>query len=286
MAQDLPTEDSLALKLSYALQVVPPPAKAAPPAVQVAPPSPAARPFGLPDASLVAIPVAVALTAGLLLAARANRVRRAGALPAEGIATERRVAEAPEPGPGNDTLPAAQTTAPEAVPAAPQVAPTVRPAQVASLQDLHDLQERLELAGNRISRQRLLEDHLEQHAHTSPWVLLELREVRGSRHYLWADEERTEFARRFAVRPPSDRDWARRHDAILEDPQLGAHLQSGWPLETKSVITRWMLGSYDGRPPRHGMPVLTLGTYRELLFLDGLLGAREFDHPSEFAPLH
>ncbi len=148
------------------------------------------------------------------------------------------------------------------------------------------LQDRLALGANPIARQQLLEEHLESHAHTSPWVLLELRDVRGPRHYLWAQEEREEFARRFSVRPPTDADWARRKDALLRDTQLCELLQESWPLSTKSLITIWMLGSPDGSRPRRGMPILTLGTYRELLFLDSLLGYREFDHPSEFAPLH
>lgn len=280
MAQALTlADDGLALKLSYGLRV--------------APQAPAPSPFALPGPWAVALPVAFVLAAGLLLAVRIRRPGGRLVEPEAQRGTPRRIVEPAAAQPAQPAAPAVAPAqarvaarAPVAAPA-PPVAPADPPGRTATLQDLHEIQERLASIGNnRIAGQQLLERHLEQHEHTSPWILLELRNLRGSRHHLGADEERAEFARRFGVRPPTDTDWARRRDAVLRDEQLCRQLEQSWPLSAKSVIATWLLGTPDGRRPRHGMPLLTLGTYRELLFLDSLLGAREFDHPSEFAPLH
>lgn len=185
--------------------------------------------------------------------------------------------------------PAPLPSEPEAaasLPAAPAAASKPARTAVATLQDLHDLHARLADKPNPISQKGILEDHLEHFAHTSPWVLLELRAVRGHRYHLWADEEVPEFSRRFGVRPPGERDWARREDGILRDAQLCDELTASWPHDAKAVIAFWMLGSRTGDPPPLGMPLLTLGAYRDLLFVDSLRVEREFHNPSEFAPLH
>lgn len=146
----------------------------------------------------------------------------------------------------------------------------------ATLIDLHQL-------GGKLTRRRdrgdivaavlLLQQHLVDFRFTSPWVFLELRELykQLDRHKEW-EIAREAFRARFGQNAPL---WSTPSTAdvdLIGDTQLCDDLISKWPYrEARMFILRWMLGEHEMRQKSSGPPLLALGIYREIMFLDQVL---------------
>ena len=58
----------------------------------------------------------------------------------------------------------------------------------------------------------------------------------------------------------------------MDDAQLAAGLSRDWPYrEARMFVLKWVLGDPQLRTKCVGPPLLPLGIYRDLLFLDSLL---------------
>lgn len=146
----------------------------------------------------------------------------------------------------------------------------------ATLIDLHQLDGKLVRRrdrGDAFAAVLLLQQHLADFRYTSPWVFLELRELyKGlERRHEW-DVARQAFRHRFGQNAPA---WDAPTTAGLElaaDKQLCGGLTRHWPhREARMFVLRWMLGENEMRQKCSGPPLLGLGVYRDLLFLDTLL---------------
>lgn len=152
-----------------------------------------------------------------------------------------------------------------------------RAARSATLEELSEVSVSLSwLVTRPFDAEQLLLKHLKRFSHTSPWVLLELRELR-ERCAPSTEEQRAledaEFIARFGVHAPPYR-VPRSESGVGDDRQLSTQLVRSWPATARQCITHWMLGSPSGKRPSTGMPVLDLQVYRDLLFLHGVLEQR------------
>lgn len=243
----------LPLKLTYSLQVVPG--------------HPPANGMGVPDAAVDGLLMPVALLVVAYSAYRRQRRRRPhAAFRAAPVHPPPGVRPAPESRPSR---PAWQDT---------RVLRAEGP--VARLEDLRELHAALAwLKGNPAAAEERLRNHLKIFGHTSPWVLLELKQARRAQGQSGRlPDEHQEFVTRFGVGSPSGRGITRSSQGLLDDWQLNAELARCWPAGARRCIAYWMLGCADGDKPRAGMPVLGLQVYRDLLFLDALLGEREYQN--------
>jgi len=180
-------------------------------------------------------------------------------------------------------------TAPAGLP--PVVAPPRPPAfgesashREATLIDLHQLDGRLRrrrARGDLLGAVALLQQHLVDFRYTSPWVFLELREL----HHLLAREQEWELAReafrvRFSQKAPLWQAPSTADAQLADDAQICGELMPEWPYrEARMVVLHWMLGAPENRQPGFRPPILALGVYRDLLFLDRVLDPIMLTHP-------
>lgn len=162
---------------------------------------------------------------------------------------------------------------------------TVASRREATLIDLHQLDSRLRrrrAQGDLLAATLVLQQHLADFRFTSPWVFLELREL----HHLLRREQEWELAReafraRFAQRAPLWQAPSTSHVSLADDPLICDELVSQWPFrESRMVVRRWVLGESDAPSQHHAAPILALGVYRDLLFLDRLLDRVMESHPA------
>ena len=146
----------------------------------------------------------------------------------------------------------------------------------ATLIDLHQLQSRLRRRhgrGNTVAAVLLLQQHLLDFRFTSPWVFLELLELyrQLNRQKEWETARRA-FRKRFGQNAPQ---WASPSTGDAElaaDRQLCNDLVRQWPYrEARMFVLRWMLGEHATRQHGCGPPLLGLGIYRDMMFLDRVL---------------
>ena len=146
----------------------------------------------------------------------------------------------------------------------------------ATLTDLHELDGRLRrrrASGDLLAAVLLLQQHIADFRFTSPWVFLELREL----YHLLSRERDWELARelfllRFGQRAPLWQAPSTADAQLVEDAVICDEILPLWPFrEARVAMLRWVLGEPEtpGQPSRP--PVLALGVYRDLLFLDRLL---------------
>ncbi|MBI2772854.1 MAG: hypothetical protein HYX47_24780 [Burkholderiales bacterium] len=146
----------------------------------------------------------------------------------------------------------------------------------ATLIDLHQLEGKLGRRRNRgdvVAAVLLLQQHLVDFRYTSPWVFLELRDLYKvlDREKEW-DDAREVFKTRFGQNAPA---WSAPSTEAMElvaDQQLCGDIVRKWPFrETRMFILRWMLGEHEARHKSSGPPLLGLGVYRDMMFLDSVL---------------
>jgi hypothetical protein len=146
----------------------------------------------------------------------------------------------------------------------------------ATLIDLHQLQARLRRRrerGDLVGAVEVLQQHLAGFRYTSPWVFLELREL----DHLLAREQEWELAReafrtRFAQKAPLWQAPSTADAQLADDPQIVNEMVEEWPYrEARMVVLRWMMGEPEIGQLTYRPPILALGVYRDLLFLDRLL---------------
>ena len=146
----------------------------------------------------------------------------------------------------------------------------------ATLIDLHELWDKLRALREQhdiTSATELLEEHIADFRYTSPWVFLELREQykQLERPDAWS-MAREAFRKRFGQNAPQWAAASTAADEIANDEQLCQELLRKWPRrEARMFILRWMLGDAQTRQKNSGPPQLSLGVYRDMLFLDAVL---------------
>lgn len=146
----------------------------------------------------------------------------------------------------------------------------------ATLIDLHQLHGKLRRRrdrGDYVAAVLLLQQHLLDFRYTSPWVFLELREL-----YLMLERQkewgitRHAFRHRFGQNAPLWSSASTADEALDDDPQLSNDFARKWPQrEARMFVLRWLLGEHETRQKSSGPPLLGLGVYRDLMFLDTLL---------------
>jgi hypothetical protein len=146
----------------------------------------------------------------------------------------------------------------------------------ATLTDLHELDGRLRrrrASGDLLAAVLLLQQHIADFRFTSPWVFLELREL----YHLLSRERDWELARevfqlRFGQRAPLWQAPSTAEAELVDDPVICDEIVPLWPFrEARIAMLRWVLGEPATPGERYHLPVLALGVYRDLLFLDRLL---------------
>ena len=154
----------------------------------------------------------------------------------------------------------------------------------ATLIDLHQLDGKLQRRRHRgdiFAAVLLLQQHLVDFRYTSPWCFLELRELYRMLHRQneW-EVARRAFRERFGQNAPT---WDAPSTAEVDlgaDAQLAVEVARHWPRrDARLFMIRWMLGEQEMRQKCSGPPLLSLGVYRDLLLLDGIL-----DHCIEAKP--
>lgn len=154
----------------------------------------------------------------------------------------------------------------------------------ATLIDLHQLDGRLRrrrARGDLLGAVSLLQQHLVDFRYTSPWVFLELREL----HHLLAREQEWELAReafraRFSQKAPLWQAPSTADAQLADDAQICSELVPEWPYrEARMVMLHWLLGAPEHRQQGYRPPILALGVYRDLLFLDRVLDPIMLTHP-------
>jgi hypothetical protein len=146
----------------------------------------------------------------------------------------------------------------------------------ATLIDLHQLEGRLRRRrerGDLLGAVEVLQQHLAGFRYTSPWVFLELRELD---HLLGREQEwelaREAFRTRFAQKAPLWQAPSTAEARLADDPEILRELIPEWPYrEARMVVLRWMMGEPEIGQMTYRPPILALGVYRDLLFLDRLL---------------
>lgn len=165
--------------------------------------------------------------------------------------------------------------APDSGPTAPLPMTTAASRREATLIDLQQLDGRLRrrrVRGDMLAAVVLLQQHVADFRYTSPWVFLELREL----HHALRREQEWELAReafraRFGQRAPVWQAPSTAHVQLASDTAICDEVTAQWPYrEARMVIRRWVLGESESPGEQHA-PVLALGVYRDLLFLDRLL---------------
>ncbi len=162
-------------------------------------------------------------------------------------------------------------------PLATGVPPTTASARrEATLTDLHELDRRLRrrrASGDLLATVLLLQQHIADFRFTSPWVFLELREL----YHLLSRERDWELARevfqlRFGQRAPLWQAPSTAEAALVDDAVICDEIVPQWPFrEARVAMLRWVLGEPETPGAPYHPPVLALGVYRDLLFLDRLL---------------
>ena len=146
----------------------------------------------------------------------------------------------------------------------------------ATLIDLHQLDRRLRrrrARGDLLGAVHLLQRHLADFRYTSPWVFLELREL----HHLLARQQEWEMAReafqsRFTQKAPLWQAPSTADAQLADDSEICRELVPEWPYrEARLVVLRWMLGDSEIRQAGYRPPLLALGVYRDLMFVDRVL---------------
>ena len=159
---------------------------------------------------------------------------------------------------------------------APLQSTTVASRREATLIDLHQLDSKLRrrrVRGDLLAATLLLQQHLADFRYTSPWVFLELREL----HLLLGREQEWDLAReafraRFVQRAPVWHAPSTAHVQLADDPAICDEVAAQWPYrEARMVVRRWVLGERESTQEQQPVPILALGVYRDLLFLDRLL---------------
>lgn len=146
----------------------------------------------------------------------------------------------------------------------------------ATLIDLHQLQQKLERRrkrGDHVAAVLLLQQHLVDFRYTSPWVFLELREQyrRLNREKEW-QISRSAFKNRFGQNAPQWTSPSTADAQLLDDPHFCEGIVDNWPYRAARMwILHWMLGEHEARQRALGPPLLPLGVYRDMLFLDDVL---------------
>lgn len=159
----------------------------------------------------------------------------------------------------------------EAAPPTSQV--SRREATLIDLQQLEGKLRRRRGRGDLLGATVLLQQHLAEFRYTSPWVFLELRELA---HVLGRDQEwelaREDFRARFGQRAPVWQAPSTADAELVDDALIAQELTSQWPYrEARMVTRRWVLGEPTLPTEEYHAPILALGVYRDLLFLDRLL---------------
>lgn len=146
----------------------------------------------------------------------------------------------------------------------------------ATLTDLHELDGRLRrrrASGDLLAAVLLLQQHIADFRFTSPWVFLELREL----YHLLSRERDWELARevfllRFGQRAPLWQAPSTAEAQLVDDAVIRDEIVPRWPYrEARVAMLRWVLGEPETPGEPYRPPVLALGVYRDLLFLDRLL---------------
>lgn len=146
----------------------------------------------------------------------------------------------------------------------------------ATLTDLHELDGRLRrrrASGDLLAAVLLLQQHIADFRFTSPWVFLELREL----YHLLSRERDWELARevfqlRFGQRAPLWQAPSTAEAQLADDPVICGEIVPCWPFrEARVAMLRWVLGEPETPGEPYHPPVLALGVYRDLLFLERLL---------------
>jgi hypothetical protein len=159
---------------------------------------------------------------------------------------------------------------------APLQSTTIASRREATLIELHQLDSKLRrrrVRGDLLAATLLLQQHLADFRFTSPWVFLELREL----HHLLGREQEWELAReafraRFAQRAPVWQAPSTAHVQLADDAAICEEVAAQWPYrEARMVVRRWVLGEGESGEDHGPVPILALGVYRDLLFLDRLL---------------
>jgi hypothetical protein len=148
----------------------------------------------------------------------------------------------------------------------------------ATLIDLHQLDRKLwrrRARGDLLAAALLLQQHLAEFRFTSPWVFLELRELE---HLLGRGQEwelaRAAFLARFGQRAPMWQAPSTADAELVRDALIAQELVPHWPYRgARMVIRRWVLGEPEAASVEQPVPILALGVYRDLLFLDRVLDA-------------
>lgn len=146
----------------------------------------------------------------------------------------------------------------------------------ATLIDLHQLEgkvTRRRLRGDVFDAVLLLQQHLVDFRYTSPWAFLELRELYKTldRQKEW-EVARQAFRKRFGQNAPTWDAPSTADAQLADDRQLCKELLPLWPYrESRMFVLRWVLGDSTMRQKCMGPPMLPLGVYRDLLFIDGML---------------
>ena len=267
--------EGLQLQASPRLESIPlhPPLAASRPASRIATPAEPARSVANSPLWLL-VGLAALASAGWLLERRRRRE----------LETEKDSllwADVPPPGARitparDDDAPAGQGAGSQPAVAAALPPTTAGARREATLTDLHELDGRLRrrrASGDLLAATLLLQQHIADFRYTSPWVFLELREL----YHLLARERDWELARevfqlRFGQRAPVWQAPSTAEAQLVEDPVIGDEIVPLWPYrEARVAMLRWVLGEPETPVEPHRPPVLALGVYRDLLFLDRLL---------------
>jgi hypothetical protein len=224
----------------------------------------------------VLIALAALATAGWLFGRRRRReletdkdsVLWAGVqAPGSSIITE--LNEMPEDAP-------AASGPPTAVGSDPPPVTTLMSRREATLIDLQQLEGKLRrrrARGDLLAATSLLQQHVAEFRYTSPWVFLELREIA---HLLGRGQDwelaREAFRARFGQRAPMWQAPSTADAELVQDALIAHDIAAQWPFrEARMVIRRWLLGEAAAPAEEYHAPILALGVYRDLLFLDRLL---------------
>lgn len=271
--------DALVLRPSMELHAVP----ASPPrsATTLAPAGSEPDGFGAhlrrafsdsPDWALIAL--AALATAGWIVERRRRRelqTEKDSVLWAGGQSAGSSIITNPSEPPRHEAAPADAAHDAEAAP--PSSLVSRREATLIDLQQLEGKLHRRRGRGDLLGATLLLQQHLAEFRYTSPWVFLELRELA---HLLGREQEwelaREAFRERFGQRAPVWQAPSTAEAELAGDALIAHELAAQWPYrEARMVIRRWVLGEPTLPTEEYHAPILALGVYRDLLFLDRLL---------------
>ena len=176
----------------------------------------------------------------------------------------------------DETVPQGECEAPPAPSIAATAFGETNSHRETTLIDLHQLDRRLRrrrARGDLLGAVQLLQQHLADFRYTSPWVFLELRELQ---HLLAREQEwevaRDAFQSRFAQKAPLWQAPSTADAQLADDTEICRELVTEWPYrEARMVVLRWMLGDSEIHQAGYRPPLLALGVYRDLMFVDRVL---------------